>query len=85
MGTTVETIAACLAGAGVRRMYGGPGGGSTLDLIEAGRKRQLEFVLPPHEASAAIMAATEGALWDRPGGCLAALGPGVANAVGGVA
>jgi acetolactate synthase-1/2/3 large subunit len=85
MGTTVETIAAFLAGAGVRRMYGVPGGGSTLDLIEAGRKRQLEFVLTPHEASAAIMAATEGDLLDRPGVCLAALGPGVANAVGGVA
>ncbi|MGE5848508.1 MAG: thiamine pyrophosphate-binding protein, partial [Candidatus Methylomirabilota bacterium] len=85
MGTTVDTIAAFLAGAGVRRMYGVPGGGSTLDLIEAGRRRQLEFVLTPHEASAAIMAATEGDLLDRPGVCLAALGPGVANAVGGVA
>jgi acetolactate synthase-1/2/3 large subunit len=85
MGTTVETIAAFLAGAGVRRMYGVPGGGGTLDLIEAGRRRQLEFVLTPHEASAAIMAATEGDLLDRPGACLVALGPGVANAVGGVA
>jgi acetolactate synthase-1/2/3 large subunit len=85
MGTTVEAIAAFLAGAGVRRMYGVPGGGSTLDLIEAGRKRQLEFVLTPHEASAAIMASTEGDLLDRPGVCLAALGPGVANAVGGAA
>ena len=85
MGTTVETIAAFLAGAGVRRLYGVPGGGGTLDLIEAGRRRQLEFVLTPHEASAAIMAATEGDLLDRPGVCLAALGPGVANAVGGVA
>ncbi len=85
MGTTVEAIAGFLVEAGVRRLYGVPGGGSTLDLIEAGRKRQLEFVLTPHEASGAIMAATEGDLLDRPGVCLAALGPGVANAVGGVA
>ncbi|HEY7676385.1 MAG TPA: thiamine pyrophosphate-binding protein, partial [Candidatus Methylomirabilis sp.] len=78
-------MATFLGGMGVRRLYGVPGGGSTLDLIEAGRKRQMEFILASNEASAAIMAATEGDLSDRPGVCLAAHGPGVANAVGGVA
>jgi acetolactate synthase-1/2/3 large subunit len=85
MATTVQVIAAFLAGAGVRRIYGVPGGGSTLDVIEAGRQRQIEFLLTHHEAGAAIMAATEGDLLDRPGTCLAALGPGVASAVNGVA
>ncbi len=85
MATTAETIAAFLAGAGVRRIYGVPGGGSTLDIIEAGRQRQIEFILTHHEAAASIMAATEGYLLDRPGVCLADLGLGVANAVSGVA
>jgi acetolactate synthase-1/2/3 large subunit len=85
MATTAEAIAAFLVGAGVRRIYGVPGGGSTLDLIECARQRQIEFLLAHSEAGAAIMAATEGDLLDRPGACLLPLGPGVANAAGGVA
>lgn len=85
MATTAETIAAFLVRAGVRRIYGVPGGGSTLDLIEAARQRQVEFLLAHHEAGAAIMAATEGDLLDRPGACLLPLGPGVASAAAGVA
>lgn len=85
MATTAETIAAFLTGAGVRRIYGVPGGDSTLDVIEACRQREIEFLLTHHEASGALMAATEGDLLDRPGICLAALGSGVASAVAGVA
>ena len=85
MGTTVEVMAAFLAGAGVRRMYGVPGAGSTLDLIEACRHRGIDFLLTHHEADAALMAATEGDLLGRPGVCLAALGAGVAGLVNGVA
>ncbi len=85
MATTAEAMAAFLAGVGVRRIYGVPGGGSTLDIIEASRGKEIEFVLANHESSAAIMAATEGDLLDRPGVCLCARGPGVANVVNGVA
>jgi len=84
MASTVEVIAAFLADAGVRRIYGVPGAGSTLDLIEACRRRQIEFLLTHHEASGVIMAATEGDLMDRPGFCLATAGSGAASAVGGV-
>ncbi|MBI2002482.1 MAG: thiamine pyrophosphate-binding protein, partial [candidate division NC10 bacterium] len=85
MPTTAEAIAAFLVGAGVRRIYGMPGGGSMLDVIEAARQRQIEFLLVHQEADAALLAATEGDLLDRPGVCLLPMGPGVASAAGGVA
>jgi acetolactate synthase-1/2/3 large subunit len=85
MATTAEAIAAFLATAGVRRIYGVPGGGGDLDVIEAARQRQIEFILTHHEASAALMAGTEGDLLGRPGVCLTPLGPGAASAVNGVA
>ena len=84
MATTAEVIAGFLAGLGVRRIYGVPGGDSTLDVIEACRQREIEFLLTHHEASAALMAATEGDLLGRPGTCLVGLGPGVASAAAGV-
>lgn len=85
MGTTAEAIATFLGGLGVRRIYGVPGEGSTLDIIEAARQRRVEFLLAHPEAGAAIMAATEGDLLDRPGACLLPLGPGVASVAAGVA
>ena len=85
MATTAEIVAGFLADAGVRRIYGVPGGGSTLDMIEACRQRRIEFHLAHGEAAAAVMAATEGDLLDRPGVCLADLGTGVARAVAGAA
>lgn len=84
MATVAEALAAFLAAAGIRRIYGGPGGGSTLDVIEACRQRRVEFVLSLHETSAALMAATEGDLLNRPGVCLAAAGPGAASSANGV-
>ncbi len=85
MATAAEVIAGFLARAGVRRIYGVPAGDSTLEVIEACRQRGIEFLLTHHEASAALMAATEGDLLGRPGICLAGLGPGVASATAGVA
>ena len=46
---------------------------------------QVKFVLTKHESSAAFMAETIGRLTRRPGVCMATLGPGAANLVGGVA
>ncbi len=85
MASTAEVLVAFLATAGVRRIYGIPGAGSTLDVIEAGRHQGIEFVLAHHGAAAAIMAATEGDLAGRPGVCLAAQGPGAAGVVSGAA
>jgi acetolactate synthase-1/2/3 large subunit len=85
MATTAESVAAFLSGLDVRRIYGVPGGETTLDIIEACRPKGIHFLLAHQESSAALMAGTEGDLLERPGVCLVALGPGVAGVVGGVA
>lgn len=85
MPTCIETVAQFLAGAGVRRIYGVPGEGASLDLLEACRERDIGFVLASDEASAAIMAATEGEILGRPGVCLTGPGAGVAAGARGLA
>lgn len=75
--THADLIAAALAAEGVERAYGLPGG-EVVTLIEACR-RQIEFHLIGHEASAAFMAATEGRITGRPGVCITTLGPGATN------
>jgi acetolactate synthase-1/2/3 large subunit len=62
-----------------------PGGGSNLDLIEELGARGVGVVAAHSEGGAAFMAATSGDLSGRPGTLLIGLGPGVANAVNGVA
>ncbi len=84
MPTVGQVIADRLATAGVRRVYGYPGG-EVLDLIEALRQRGLEFILTRHESAAAFMAGGEGEMTGVPGVCLATLGPGATNLVSGVA
>jgi acetolactate synthase-1/2/3 large subunit len=80
-----EAIAAELAGAGVRRIYGIPGGGSNMLLIDAATAAGIEFVLLHHEPAAMFAAAAEAEITGRPAVCLATLGPGVANSVNGLA
>src|SRR5688572_20039597 len=70
---------------GVRRMFGVPGGGSSLVLIGAGAEQGVEFVLARTETGAAIMAAATAELTRAPGVVLTGLGPGVAAATNGVA
>ncbi len=70
---------------GVRRLFGVPGGGSSLDLIDAAVKNDVDFVLCRTETSAAIMASVAGELSGKPGGVLAGIGPGAASMVNGVA
>ena len=83
--TAADAIAAAFAGAGTRRIYGVPGGGSSLDLIAAAKAQGLDFVLARHETSAVIMAATEAELARTPGVALCTRGPGVGNAANGMA
>ncbi len=54
-----QVIADHLATAGVRRVYGYPGG-EVLDLIEAIGQRGLAFILTRHESAAAFTAGGEG-------------------------
>ncbi len=80
-----EEIVAVLAAGGVERMFGIPGGGSSLDLIDAGARAGIDFVLARTETAAAFMAAVTGELTETPGVVLVGIGPGAAAAVNGVA
>ena len=79
------TLLAELRGRGVRRMFGLPGGGSSLDLIQAGAEQGIDFVLARSETAAAIMAATTAELSGSPGVVLTGLGPGAAAVTNGLA
>ena len=62
-----ELIVEGLLRAEVARIFGVPGGGSNLEVIEAARARGLPFVLCHQEWAATIMAAVTGELTGRPG------------------
>ena len=83
--TLAQSIALILAQNGVKRMFGVPGGGSSLDLIDAGAEHNIEFILCRTETSAALMAAVTGELTGVPGIVLTGIGPGAASAVNGIA
>ncbi|HYM25868.1 MAG TPA: thiamine pyrophosphate-binding protein [Vicinamibacterales bacterium] len=85
MSSVADTIVRHLREAGVRAIFGMPGGGSNLDLIEAAGHAGLPFVLTATETGAAIAAAAQAELTGKPGACLTTLGPGVASIVNGVA
>ena len=78
-----EAIAGALREAGVRRVYGLPGG-ENVEVLEALRLVGMEFVLVHNESSALYMAAAAARLGGRPGVCLTTLGPGLANAMAGL-
>jgi acetolactate synthase-1/2/3 large subunit len=80
-----EAVVAELARRGTRRIWGVPGGGSSLDIIDAAPRHGLSFVLARHETAAAIMAMADAELTGAPGAALTTKGPGVANAVNGLA
>jgi acetolactate synthase I/II/III large subunit len=80
-----DFLVARLAAAGARAIFGMPGGGSNLDIIDAGRRRGLPFVLSHTETAGVIMAAAQAEITGAPGVCLSTLGPGVSSIVNGVA
>ncbi len=80
-----DAVVAAMVDAGVTRLFGVPGGGSSLDLVAAAHRRGLPFVLARHETAAVVMAATTAELYGGPGAVLVTRGPGVANAANGVA
>jgi len=83
--TVADLIACQLRRAGVRALFGVPGGGSNLDLIAAAGRADLPFVLTATETAAAIAALAQAEITGRPGACLTTLGPGAASVVNGVA
>lgn len=84
-GTVAELLAQRLAAHGVRRFFGVPGGDCSLDLIEAAAGFGIDFVVTRTETAAAIMAAVTAELTGAPGVLMTTRGPGLANAVNGVA
>src|SRR5512137_60378 len=83
MPTTSDLIVDSLARAGIRYVFGYPGG-QNVRFIEAMRDSPVEFVLVTHEASAGFMADVCARMTGRPGACLSTLGPGATNMSTGV-
>ena len=86
---TQTTLAMALAQGfkrhGVKRIFGVPGGGSALPIIDASKELGIEFILARSESAAAIMAAVTGELSGTPGVALACAGPGAASLTNGAA
>jgi len=78
-------MTASLKRRGVRRMFGIPGGGSSLEIIDAGAKAGIDFVLTQTETAAALMAAVTAELSGVPSVVLTGVGPGAASAANGIA
>jgi acetolactate synthase-1/2/3 large subunit len=85
MPTVSDLLVRGLRQAGVPRLFGVPGGGSNLELLEAARVQGLPFVLAHQEWAACIMAAVTGELSGAPGAALSTLGPGVTASATGLA
>ncbi len=83
MRTTSDLVVSALARAGIRRVFGYPGG-QNVRFIEAMEGSGVEFVLVTHEGSAGFMADVCARLTGRPGACLSTLGPGATNLATGV-
>jgi acetolactate synthase-1/2/3 large subunit len=83
--TVADLVVGQLLGAGVRTLFGVPGGGSNLDLIAAAGRAGLPFVLTTTENAGAIAAIAQAEVTGGTGACLTTLGPGAASVVNGVA
>ena len=80
-----DVIAHRLREIGVRSLFGMPGGGANLDLIDAAERAGLPFVLTATETGGALAALAQAEVGQRPGACLTTLGPGAASVANGVA
>ena len=83
--TDIARLAEEITAHGVTRLFGIPGSGVTLSLIDALEKRGIAFHLTHFEGAGALMAATVGRLSGRAGVSLSIKGPGLSNAVPGIA
>jgi acetolactate synthase-1/2/3 large subunit len=81
--TIAELIIAEARSRGIKHFFGLPGGGSPLDMIEAGRQQQVQFVSVAHESSAGIAAGTYGWVKNTPGLAMGVKGVGAGNLAGG--
>jgi acetolactate synthase-1/2/3 large subunit len=80
-----DLIVARMKEIGVRALFGVPGGGGNLDLIDAACRTDLRFVLTATETGGALAAMAQAEVLQRPGACLTTLGPGASSVANGVA
>lgn len=78
-----DLLVRCLEKEGVRFVFGLPGE-ETLDINDALRHADIEFISVRHEQGAAFMADAYGRLTGKAGVCLATLGPGATNLITGL-
>lgn len=76
---TAREVAKAFKANGIPYLFGIPGGGSSIDLIEACRAEKIPFVLTQHETTAALMAVVCGELTGSCGACISIMAPGAAN------
>ena len=81
----MDRLAAAIAAAGVRRVFGIPGSGPSLTLVDELERRGVAFTTTCFEGSAVLMAGGDGRLSGRAGVAVAIKGPGLANMVPGLA
>jgi acetolactate synthase-1/2/3 large subunit len=81
----IDRLAEGMIAAGVERIFGIPGGGPSLTLIDRLAGKEIPFQLVHFEASAAIMAGVGARLGAGPGVAVSIKGPGLANMVPGLA
>jgi hypothetical protein len=83
--SVADRIVSDLARCGTRAVFGVPGGGGNLDLVETAAQHGLPFVLTASETAAALAAMAQAEVTGAPGACLTTLGPGASSVVNGVA
>ncbi|HEX5666738.1 MAG TPA: thiamine pyrophosphate-binding protein, partial [Hyphomicrobium sp.] len=79
-----DVVARTIANYGARQAFGMPGG-EVVTLIAALNESGVAFLLTRQESGAAIMAAGYATATNTPGVLVTTLGPGLANAVNGIA
>jgi len=79
-----QLVVRCLENAGVKTIFGIPGV-NVLDVYDALYDSSIRHVLVRHEQSAAFMADAYARVTGKPGVCLTTAGPGLTNAVTGLA
>lgn len=83
-GRVADIVAETLAAHGVRHAFGMPGG-EIVELLDALDRAGIAFTLARHETAAAAMAAGAFLATGRPAVLATTIGPGLANAVNGIA
>lgn len=81
----IAELAADMAQREVTHIFGIPGSGSSLTLLDALEKRGVSFCLTHFEGTGALMAGAIGRLGGRAGAAICIKGPGLANMVPGLA